>query len=485
MPKVVIENPVLNSPFHEPSRHFHFDQDGITDRVVNARRSSSYFVPVPQSRKNTKQLRIENEWTADRIEENKFINEIRHHITRWRMSNYAGVTATTRQLLRYWSVADRERRLYYCQFEALETAIWLAEVADRQDGGPILRQLREANDSNNPLLSRTAFKMATGTGKTTVMGMIIAWQCLNRLANPHDGRFTDCFLIVTPGITIRDRLRVLMPGDPESVYRKLNLVPEHFRDSIARAKIIITNYHQFRLAEKVNVGKLTKQMLDAMRTTSGPSPFTETPEEMVRRVCRGFGARKNILVLNDEAHHCYRRKPDAEEEGLTGEDRREAEKRNEEARLWASGLEAVRKKLGVRMIYDLSATPFFLRGSGYGEGTLFPWVVSDFSLIDAIESGIVKVPRVPVADNAMTGDQPTYRDLWLRSVTTCLAKAEPRTPWEVNPRFRRNSKARCRVSTRTTAGITSSRGRPTAMREPRAARLPSLSSSATTRTSRS
>ena len=144
------------------------------------------------------------------------------------MSNYAGVTATTRQLLQYWSNQDRDRRLYFCQFEALETAIWLAEVADRQDGGPILRELREANGGKNLVLYRTAFKMATGAGKTAVMGMIIAWQCLNRLANPHDGRFTDAFLVVTPGITIKDRLRVLLPGDPESIYRKLSLVAERF-----------------------------------------------------------------------------------------------------------------------------------------------------------------------------------------------------------------------------------------------------------------
>ena len=135
---------------------------------------------------------------------------------------------------------------------------------------------------------------------------------------------------------------------------------------------------------------------------------------MVRRVCRELGKKKQIVVLNDEAHHCYRRKPDAEVEKLTGDERVEAKSREEEARIWISGVEAVKAKIGVRAIYDLSATPFFLRGSGYSEGTLFPWVVSDFSLIDAIEAGIVKVPRVPVADDSMTGDQPTYRDLWLR-----------------------------------------------------------------------
>lgn len=106
----------------------------------------------------------------------------------------------------------------------------------------------------------------------------------------------------------------------------------------------------------------------------------------MRRVCRDLGGKKHIVVINDEAHHCYRRKSDADAEALKGEERIEAEKRDKEARVWLSGLEAVRKKIGIRTIYDLSATPFFLKGSGYPEGTLFPWVVSDFSLVDAIES---------------------------------------------------------------------------------------------------
>ena len=135
---------------------------------------------------------------------------------------------------------------------------------------------------------------------------------------------------------------------------------------------------------------------------------------MVRRVCRELGTKRNIIVISDEAHHCYRHKPEAEEENLTGDDRKEAEKREEEVRIWISGIEAVKAKICAKAIYDLSATPFFLRGSGYPEGTLFPWVISDFSLIDAIEAGIVKVPRVPVADDSVVGDQPTYRDLWLR-----------------------------------------------------------------------
>lgn len=223
---------------------------------------------------------------------------------------------------------------------------------------------------------------------------------------------TDSFLIVTPGITIKDRLRVLLPNDPQNYYRQRDIVTPEWLAELHKAKIIITNFHAFKLRELVSAGRLTKSIL----SQNGESLLTETPDQMVRRVCREFGGKKNVMVINDEAHHCYRRRlgEGSEEEKLKGDDRREAEKREEEARVWISGLEAVKKKIGIKVVYDLSATPFFLRGSGYPEGTLFPWVVSDFSLIDAIESGIVKVPRVPVADDSMTGDQPTYRDLWIR-----------------------------------------------------------------------
>jgi type III restriction enzyme len=251
--------------------------------------------------------------------------------------------------------------------------------------------------------------MATGTGKTVVMAMLISWHVLNKFANPQDARFSDTFLIVTPGITIRDRLRVLLPNDPQNYYRERDVVPPDGMEELSRAKIIITNFHSFKLRERMEAGKLTKKLL----SSNGESAFTETPDQMVRRVCRELGSKKNIIVINDEAHHCYRHKADGEDIKLVGDERKEAERREEEARIWLSGLEAVQKKIGVKTVYDLSATPFFLRGSGYAEGTLFPWVVSDFSLIDAIESGIVKVPRVPVADDAMTGDMPTYRNLWV------------------------------------------------------------------------
>jgi len=411
MKQVVIENPILNTPFAEPRRHFRFSDEGITNDIVEKRRISTYFVPIPQAKKkSSKQLAFKTEWTADRIEENRFINQVRERVALWRKGGYVGITRTTARLLEYWQRPDRERKLFFCQIEALETAIYVTEVAHRYNDAWIENELHRANEDANPLLYRIAIKMATGSGKTLVMAMLIAWHTLNKLANPQDARFSDAFLIVTPGITIRDRLRVLLPNDPHNYYRQHDLVPSDLLQELGKVKMVITNFHAFLLHERINAGKLTKEMLNPGTTAS---PFTETPDQMVRRACRELGNKKNIIVLNDEAHHCYRRKPEADGEKLTGDERKEAERREEEARIWISGLEAVKAKIGVKVVYDLSATPFFLKGSGYSEGTLFPWVVSDFSLIDAIESGIVKVPRVPVADDSMVGDQPTYRDLWL------------------------------------------------------------------------
>jgi type III restriction enzyme len=432
MPQSVIENPVINSPFAEPEQHFRFTDEGITNEIIAGRRISSYFVPIARPKKKGRQLQFETEWTQDRIEENQFVNRVRERVKQWRTGGYVGVTATTRQLLDYWTDADRERKLFFCQIEALETAIYITEVAKKYGDAWIENDLREANDSSNPGLPRMACKMATGSGKTVVMAMLIAWQALNKLANQQDARFTDTFLIITPGITIRDRLRVLLPNDPGNYYRQRDVISAELLERLQQARILITNFHAFQQREKVAAGKLTKAIL----AEGGKSAFTETPDEMVHRVCRELGNKKNIIVINDEAHHCYRRKPDDDGEKLTGDERREAEKRDEEARVWISGIEAVKAKIGVKAIYDLSATPFFLRGSGWPEGTLFPWVVSDFSLIDAIEAGIVKVPRVPVADDSMQGEQPTYRDLWLhirehlpkKGRATDAVSGEPKLP---------------------------------------------------------
>ena len=413
MSQVVIENPIINSPFDKPTHHFRFSNDGITNEIVDGRRSSTYFVPIAKpKKKGATQLEIYTEWTQDRVKENQFINDIRRRVEIWRNGGYVGVTPTTAHLLAYWTDPNREKKLFFCQIEALETAIYITEVAKKYGDSWIENKIQEANNMSNPGLPRSAFKMATGSGKTVVMAMLIVWQTLNKQANPQDTRFSDTFLIITPGITIRDRLRVLLPNDPQNYYRQRDVIPTQTLEQIGRAKILITNFHTFALRERFEGSRLTKEL--SGQTKTGVNK--ESPDEMVRRVCREFGAKKNIVVINDEAHHCYRRKPDSDEDEhqLKGEDRAEAKKRNEEARVWISGIEAVKAKISVKAIYDLSATPFFLRGSGYPEATLYPWVVSDFSLIDAIESGIVKVPRVPVADDSMTGDQPTYRDLWYR-----------------------------------------------------------------------
>lgn len=409
MRQVVIENPVINSPFNEPTRHFKFDSEGITDEIVEGRRISAYFIPIARPRAHGPlQPAFDTEWTQDRVEENKFINDIRKKVSLWRKGKYQGVTHTTRALLDYWTNPDREKKFFFCQIEALETIIFLTEVAKKYGDAWIENTIRDANNSANPGLPRMAMKMATGSGKTVVMGMLIAWNTLNKQANPQDARFSDTFLIVTPGITIRDRLRVLLPNDPQNDYRERDILPPHQIVKLGQAKILITNFHAFLRKEKISAGKLTKAIL----ADGEAGVFTETDDQMVRRVCREFGSKKNIVVINDEAHHCYRRKPDSNGDILKGEEKKEAQKREEEARVWISGLEAVNNKIGIKAIYDLSATPFFLRGSGYPEGTLFPWVVSDFSLIDSIEAGIVKVPRVPVADDAMQGALPMYRDIW-------------------------------------------------------------------------
>jgi type III restriction enzyme len=406
-PVIIIENPILNSPFEDPRRYYKFDEDGITDEIVEGRRPSSYFIPIAAPRKKGKQLTFDTVWTQDRAKENDEINFVRNRVALWRERSYPDITPTTRALLEYWQRPDRERRLFFCQVEALETFVYLTEAAEKSGDAGILNKLRESLAAAGTSLFRQACKMATGSGKTVVMAMLIAWHTLNKRRTPQDRRFSDAFLIVTPGITIRDRLRVVLPSDPHNYYQALDLVPaEHLAD-LGTAKVIITNFHAFKARDRGEAGKLTKVIL----TRGEPSAFTETPAQVVRRVCRELGTKKNIVVLNDEAHHCYRSKP-VEGEKLTGDERKEAEQREEAARLWLTGLEAVNETVGVKVVYDLSATPFYLRGSGYPEGTLFPWVVSDFSLIDAIESGIVKVPRVPVADNAMTGELPTYRYFW-------------------------------------------------------------------------
>jgi type III restriction enzyme len=330
MPDTLIENPILNSPYQEPTRHFRFGDEGITNEVVETRRTSSYFVPIPPPKKKGKQLVFDTEWTQDRIETNDKVNQIRDRVQHWREGDYQGITPVTRKLLQHWTDPDRENKLFFCQVEALETLVYLTESARKVGDNWIENWLRDANNSSNPGLNRVAMKMATGSGKTVVMAMLIAWHALNKLADPKDRRFSDTFLVVTPGITIRDRLRVLWPNDAENDYRRRDLVPPDLIGQLGRAKILITNFHAFQARKVIEANRLTKEILG--------TDFGESPAQMVNRVCRELGSKRNVVVINDEAHHCYRRKPDGEAEALKGEDRTEAEKRNQEARVWLSGV---------------------------------------------------------------------------------------------------------------------------------------------------
>ncbi|WP_247406172.1 MULTISPECIES: DEAD/DEAH box helicase family protein [unclassified Bradyrhizobium] len=265
-----------------------------------------------------------------------------------------------------------------------------------------------ANKDANPELMRLALKLATGAGKTTVMSMLIAWQTINACRHEGSKNFTRGFLICAPGLTIKDRLRVLQPNDPENYYSERAIVPTDMLDDLHRAKIVITNYHALKLRERLDLSKGGGQLLQGR--TGEELKTLETEGQMIQRVMGGLMGLKNIMVVNDEAHHCYREKPkEPDDEDLKGDERKEAEKNNEAARLWISGIEAVNRRLGVARVIDLSATPFFLRGSGYSEGTLFP-SMSDFSLMDAIECGIVKLPRVPVAENIPGNEMPMFRD---------------------------------------------------------------------------
>ena len=418
------DRPILNSPYEYLARHWELDESGQpTNRILELRRQVSFVTPIPKPKKSKgAQRALIFDEEAERVategqqyELAQTINSVRNAVDRWRAlpdPAHWRVTPETARLLHHWRHHHfNDIRPFFCQVEAVETAIWLTEVAPHLAAGRrFLEHLDAANQEANPALSRLALKLATGAGKTTVMAMLIAWQTINAVRRPSSKRFTRGFLVVTPGITIKDRLRVLQPNDPDSYYQSGELVPGDMMGDLERAKIVITNFHAFKRRETMEVSKGGRALLQGR----GPDlKSTESEGQMLQRVMPELMGMKNVLALNDEAHHCYREKPGEGDEGdLKGEDRKEAEKNREAARLWISGLEAVGQRLGLARVIDLSATPFFLRGSGYAEGTLFPWTMSDFSLMDAIECGIVKLPRVPVADNIPGGDMPKFRNLW-------------------------------------------------------------------------
>jgi type III restriction enzyme len=390
---LLVDNPILNSPFEEPTRYWAYDEGQPV--LMEGRRPAGYYF---KSRTRGEQLAmLEEEFVPLEL-----VNTIRERVREWRMQGYLGVTPVTRQLLNHWNTPERERKLFFCQREAVETLIWLVEAPPAQKQGITIPK--------DEGLTRYACKMATGSGKTVVMGMVIAWQVLNKLANPQDRRFSDAVLLVCPNLTIRERLQVLLPWKVGNYYERFDLVPRGMLERLQQGRFQILNWHLF-------------QLKDDSRSRSVVQRGVESDAAFCRRVLKELGAKQNILVINDEAHHAYRPAPLPEEvrERLSPE---EIEER-EEATVWISGLDRINKIRGINFCADFSATPFYIKGSGREEGEPFPWIVSDFGLVDAIESGIVKIPRVPVDDN--TGALiPKYFRLW-EAINQSLPVSERQT----------------------------------------------------------
>lgn len=412
MAEADLSNPILNSPFDLPERHFELGERGPTGEIKEGRRPSQSFIPVPKPTKGSgEQQALDFDPTGERLEQNSLINDVRVEVERWRAHNWNGVTPHTRKLLEHWAPGShRDDPVFFCQREAAETAVFLAEVAGRHGTADYRRRLDPVNAEHNSGLPRVGLKMATGTGKTVVMAMLIAWQTINKAMAPSDARFAKRFLVITPGITIRDRLGVLHPEREDSYYRERDLVPPDLQPALLKAEIGIVNYHTFLPRDAKEIKGVAANTRKLLRGGNGreADAFREKPTDVAARIMRDLsGGKGGIVVLNDEAHHCYQDNLDPDEKT-----EKEDKDRNREARVWFRGLEELQKAAPIKAVYDLSATPYYLKGTGYSEGFIFPWVVSDFSLMDAIESGVIKVPRIPVDDDAKKDEQLIYLHLW-------------------------------------------------------------------------
>jgi type III restriction enzyme len=406
-----VENPILNSPFEEPSRYYDFT--GAEPRTLDGRRPAGYHGTV-----RTEQM--EGALAAHEFIALPEVNKIRERVRQWHAGHWPGVTPVTRDLLEHWHRKDR-RPLFFCQREAAEAIIWLTEAAPADRQGIEVPQDEpsdiESIKKGYPPLRRYCTKMATGSGKTTVMAMVAAWSILNKIANRQDARFADSVLVVCPNLTVKERLAVLRPQEAGNYYEKFDLVPNGYRDMLARGRVFVTNWHVFAVK-------------DDARSRGIVQRGRESDSAFVRRVLdRDLGKASSLLVLNDEAHHAYRPAPKVDdpqlELDLTKDEQDAAEEFAEEATVWVGGLDRINKVRGIRMMVDLSATPFYLKGTGYQEGRPLPWIVSDFGLVDAIESGITKVPRIPVMDDSGRPD-PKYFHLW-REIMRTLPDSERET----------------------------------------------------------
>ena len=424
-------SPILNNPYNEPEWHYDATIDGNLDysKILAGRRPySSDLTVVPNTSSQTSLFSHSDLPSED--SNSLFINGIRTEVKSWREQGYPKVTRATKDLLSYWFLnPDREisNSLFFCQREAIETAIYLNEVAPRDPnkGRSILHELEErrntVSDRYEDVLPRTAFKMATGTGKTVVMAMLILYHYINKKENPQDTRFADNFLLVAPGITIRDRLGVLYIDESNKsqhekvdYYNQRGLIPEKYVRLLGglNSVITITNYHQFE--PKVYTGKKSSPFDGKLKYQDGEMVKQRDKEEFTSVLSRVLGKNmkgKRIIVINDEAHHCYLPRENSSKK--KSEEEQDTAEENKNAMVWYEGLRQM-KKMGykVQEVYDLSATPYYLKGSGYVPYSLFPWVVSDFGLIDAIESGLVKIPFLPTMDSSHSLEEPKLRNIY-------------------------------------------------------------------------
>jgi type III restriction enzyme len=421
------DNPILNNPYEEPCFHYATNLDetlNYNDIRKGRRPFTGQVMPIPVKQGPQAELISiqENEKEYARL----LPNIIRKEVGTWRKEGYPGTTRVTKELLNYWFLnPDRsiDKYLFFAQREALETAIWLNEVAEKSNAGSfILQKIKEAqagvSDNRNDYLPRQAFKMATGTGKTVVMAALILYHYFNRQEYRADVRFADCFLLVAPGITIKDRLGVLRVdtatanrNEIKDYYRQRGLVPPHLQDKLEglNARLVITNYHQFELR---GLQGNKRSPMDGKTDINGAKLSRPDAKEdanlMIKRVLGGLRPGSRLLILNDEAHHCYLPKA----KGSRSQDGDNSSEENERAMVWFRGLRDISTRFQIRHIYDLSATPYYLRGSGYDAYSLFPWVVSDFGLVEAIESGLVKIPFMPELDNTQELSQPVLANLY-------------------------------------------------------------------------
>jgi type III restriction enzyme len=466
-----VPEPILNSPFEEPKEHWYI-REGETPERRPGRRPAGYFYRDPRAPTGDSEHEARGEW-----QELALVNLIRSRIKSWREQGWSGVTGTTLELLNYWRREGRQHRLFFAQLEAAETIIFLTEArADFRQGIEI--PLDEPSDERRAegyaAFRRYACKMATGSGKTTVMGMLAAWSILNKVNDRSDARFSDVVLVVCPNVTIRSRLGELDPENgAASLYRTRDLVPPHLMPDITKGRVLVTNWHVFepqtiqtggvsakvskagvpvRTKELIRIGEKTTTargyryltldefnrqvaagmltVLEETRDKQGNLEkvwvesfrYVESDTALLNRVLgREIGGKQNILVFNDEAHHAYRiRKLERDEEDE--EEEEELEEFVKEATVWVEGLDRIHKHRGINFCVDLSATPYFLGRTGPDSNRIFPWTVSDFGLTDAIESGLTKIPQLAVRDT--TGkDIPGYFNIW-RWILPQLTTAE-------------------------------------------------------------